>query len=78
MREWRKRIRNVYGDTPGGGFVAQAAMNQNYRSVTPEKMAQLSGAYGARFAVLDRETPWPGPILYENETYKAVSLEFRR
>jgi len=78
MREWRKRIRAVYGDTPGGGFVAQAAMDRNYRSVTPEKMAQLSGAYDARFAVLDRETPWPGPILYENETYKAVSLEFRR
>ena len=77
MREWRRRIRDVYGDVPGGGFVAHAAMDENYRSITPERLAQLSGQYNARFAVLDQETPWPGPVLYRNGTYKAVSLEPR-
>lgn len=75
MREWRRRIRDVYGDVPGGGFVAQHAMDANYRAMTREKAAQLSAEYRARFAVLDRETPWPGKPLYENGTYKAVSLE---
>jgi hypothetical protein len=75
MREWRRRIRDVYGDVSGGGRLAEAGMKQNYRAVTREKMTQLSNEYRARFAVLNRETPWPGPILYENGTYKAVSLE---
>ena len=75
MREWRRRIRAVYGDAPGGGFAAQQAISRNYGSITPEKLAQLSAEFNAPFAVLYRETPWPGPILYENDAYKAVSLE---
>lgn len=75
MREWRRRIRVVYGDVPGGGFVAQEAMSRNYRSIEPEKLAHLSAEFNAPFAVLYRETPWPGPILYENYSFKAVSLE---
>jgi hypothetical protein len=77
MREWRRRIRVVYGDVPGGGFVAQEAMSRNYRSIAPEKLAQLSAEFNAPFAVLYRETPWPGPILYENDAFKAVRLESR-
>ncbi len=75
MREWRRRIRVVYGDVPGGGFAAQRALSGNYRSITPEKLAQLSAEFNAPFAVLYRETPWSGPILYENDSFKAVSLE---
>lgn len=75
MREWRRRIRVVYGDVRGGGFAAQQALSRNYRSITPEKLAQLSAEFNAPFAVLYRETPWPGPILYENDSFKAVSLE---
>jgi hypothetical protein len=74
MREWRRRIRVVYGDVPGGGFVAQEAMSRNYRSITPEKLAKLSTEFNAPYAVLYRETPWPGPVLYENNAFKAVSL----
>ena len=78
MREWRRRIRVVYGDVPGGGFAAQQAISRNYRSITPEKLAQLSAEFNAPFAVLYRETPWPGPVLYENGSFKAVSLDIAR
>ena len=77
MREWRRRIRVVYGDAPGGGFVALQGLERNYRSITPEQLAQLSAEFDAPFAVIDRETPWPGAILYENGAYKAVRLESR-
>ena len=77
MREWRRRIRVVYGDAPGGGFVALQGLKRNYRSITPEQLAQLSGEFNAPFAVIDRETPWPGAILYENGSYKAVSIDAR-
>jgi hypothetical protein len=74
MREWRRRIRAVYGDVPGSGFVALEGLERNYRSITPEQLAQLSVEFNATFAVIDRQTPWPGAILYENGAYKAVSL----
>ena len=77
MREWRRRIRAVYGDVPGSGFVAQQGLESNYRSVTPDRLAQLSAEFDAPFAVIDRETAWPGAVLYENGAYKAVSLQPR-
>ena len=77
MREWRRRIRVVYGDVPGSGFVALHGLEAAYRSITPQRLAQLSTEFNAPFAVIDRETPWPGPVLYENGTYKAVRLPSR-
>ena len=77
MREWRRRIRVVYGDVPGGGFVALQGLERNYRSIRPERLAQLSVEFNAPFAVIDRRTPWAGAILYENGAYKAVSLRSR-
>ncbi len=75
MREWRRRIRVVYGDVPGGGFAALQGLERNYRSITPEQLTRISAEFNARFAVLYRETPWPGAVLYENDAYKAVRLE---
>jgi hypothetical protein len=72
MREWRRRIRAVYGDVPGSGFVALQGLESNYRSITPDRLAQLSAEFNAPFAVIARETPWPGAVLYENGEYKAV------
>ena len=77
MREWRRRIRVVYGDVPGSGFVALQGLESNYRSITPDRLAELSAEFDAPFAVIDRETPWPGAVLYENGAYKAVSLQSR-
>lgn len=77
MREWRRRIRVVYGDVPGAGFVALQGLERNYHSITPERLTNLSIEFNAPFAVIDRETPWPGEILYENGAYKAVSLQSR-
>ena len=74
MREWRRRIRVVYGDVPGGGFVALQGLERNYGSITPERLAQLSIEFDAPYAVIERRTPWPGATLYENGSYKAVSL----
>ena len=77
MREWRRRIRVVYGDVPGTGFVALDGLERNYRSITPGQLAHLAVEFNAPFAVIYRETPWPGAVLYENGAYKAVNLQAR-
>jgi len=46
MREWRRRIRVVYGDAPGGGFVALQGLSaitglsrpSSWRSFRPSSM----------------------------------------
>jgi hypothetical protein len=64
----------IYGDVAGGGFVAQEGMGAVYRSATPERLREVGRRYGAGYAVLYAETPWPTPSLYRNASFKAVSL----
>lgn len=77
MREWRNRMRAVYGDVRGGGFPALEAMEAGYRSRDPSATRAAGRTYGAEFAVLYADTPWPGPELYRNAAFKAVSLNER-
>lgn len=74
MREWRERMRVVYGDVDGGGFVAAAALENAYRSVADAHLLMLAGRYGATHALLYAETATSLPILYENGSYRLVSL----
>jgi len=74
MREWRERMRVVYGDVEGGGFVAAAALEDAYRSITDEHLLMLAGRYGATHALLYAETETSLPVVYDNDNYRLVSL----
>jgi hypothetical protein len=74
MREWRARMRALYGEVRGGGFPALHAMEANYRSADPVRLRQAAAHYGATYAVLEAQTPWPETALYSNAAYKVVRL----
>jgi hypothetical protein len=74
MRDWRKRIRVVYGDVDGDGFVALAALDKAYRSTTDAHLRELAEHYGATHAVLYSETATDLPQLYANDRYRVVQL----
>lgn len=75
LREWRERMRSVYGEAEGGGFRALGKMAETYRLGEPALLEAARSRYGATHAVLDRDTPFAGPVLYVNARFKAVSLE---
>ena len=77
MREWRERIRRVYGDVEGTGHAARAALDASYRRVTDAHLGTLAREYGATHAVLYRETATALPSVYENERYRIVRLSDR-
>lgn len=74
LREWDVRIRAVYGDVEGGGFTALRAMKRHYAAADPARLRAAARRYGATHAVLYADTPWAGPVLYETDGFKAVSL----
>ncbi len=74
MREWRRRMEVLYGPTSARGFGALKVMGRNYRSISPEALSKVNAEFGATYAVLYRDTRWNGPVLYENERYKAVRI----
>ena len=74
MREWRARVRALYGEVKGDGFDALGAMDANYRKVNQATLEDVARAYGADFAVLYADTPWTGEILHQNGRYKAVRI----
>lgn len=77
MREWRERIRRVYGDVDGTGHAARAALDASYRRVTDAHLLELAREYGATHAVLYRETATALPAVYENARYRIVRLSDR-
>jgi hypothetical protein len=74
MREWRERILVCYGEIASTGFDGEREMDANYRAITDAKLGAIRERYGARFAVLFRETPTGFPVLYANGTYQVVAL----
>lgn len=77
MREWRDRIRVVYGEVQGGGFTALHALEQAYRATTDVHLRELRDRYGATHAVLYSDTPTAMPVLYVNDSYRIVALSSR-
>lgn len=77
MREWRRRMEDLYGPISGQGFAALQVMRNNYGAATPETLAGTGARYDAGYAVLYAQTPWNGPVLYQNREYKAVALSPR-
>lgn len=74
MREWRERIRQVYGDVEGGGVVASRRLEDAYRGVTDAHLQELASRFGATHAVLFAETPTGLPQLVVDHPYRLVSL----
>ncbi|SLN75964.1 DUF6798 domain-containing protein [Ruegeria meonggei] len=72
MREWRTRMEAVHGPINSGGFTALREMARNYRNGID--WIAVAQRYGADYAVLYAETPWPGAVLFENSSFKAVRL----
>jgi hypothetical protein len=74
MREWRERIRQVYGEVSGGGVEASRELEDSYRAILDAHLNELAARYGATHAVLFSETPTMLPILASNESYRLVRL----
>ena len=72
MRSWMERIRDVYGEVEGTGFRALGQMKKAYADGID--LRRIAREYGAGFAILNRETPWAGPVLAQNDSYKAVAI----
>jgi hypothetical protein len=72
MTDWRARVEAIYGPISGSGFAAQKSMIDNYRTMPHLDVAARD--YGATFAVLYKDTPWTGPVLAQNDEFKAVAI----
>ena len=72
LAEWRERLEELYGPFTRRGFGALQDMHASHRASTGWFAA--ARRYGATHAVLFAGTPWEGPVLYENESYKAVPI----
>jgi hypothetical protein len=75
MRDWRERIRFCYGEVASTGFAGQDEMDASYETITDGALGAIRDRYGARFAVLYRETPTRLPVLFANATYQVVALQ---
>lgn len=72
MREWRQRMETLFAPGDATGFKASHVMTENYRNGIDWQ--QAASLFGATHAVLFEETPWSGPVLFTNGTYKLVPL----
>jgi hypothetical protein len=75
MREWRERIREVYGNVQGGGVAASLALEAAYRGMTDARLCRLATRYGATHAVLFAATDTEMPVLATSATYRLVQLQ---
>lgn len=78
MREWRERMRFVYGEVEGGGFPALARLDRAYRTVTDSHLLRIAGRYGATHALLYADSTTALPQVYADASYKVVRLTARR
>jgi hypothetical protein len=78
MREWRDRMRFVYGQVEGGGFPALARLEQAYRTITDSHLRRIAARYGATHAVLFADSKTALPEVYADSSYKVVELTARR
>jgi hypothetical protein len=74
LREWRERIRQVYGEVDGGGVVASRQLEDAYRGITDAHLRDLARRFGATHAVVFLDTPTGLPELAADDTYRLVRL----
>jgi hypothetical protein len=78
MREWRERMRFVYGQVEGGGFPALARLEQAYRTITDSHLLRIAARYGATHAVLYADSKTALPEVYADSSYRVVQLTSHR
>ena len=74
MVEWKRRLRDCYGEVEGVGRAARSKMDVNYRRISERRMVFLARKYDVSYAVLYRNTPCKFLVVSENKSFKIVSL----
>ena len=72
LANWYQRLEALYGPFSKRGFGALQEMRATHRADT--EWIAAAQRFGATHAVLYADTSWDGPVLYENEKFKAVAL----
>lgn len=76
LDEWFERLKNVTGGrlADGGGFKNRRPLNSAYGELTSERLTALGRKYGARYAVIPKNSKANFETLHENEALKLVRL----
>ena len=74
MAEWQQRILDCYGIPSLTGFDAVPQMRDHYTAITDDDLLHLQVKYGFTYAVLYDSTQTSFPVLYQNQTFKLVSI----
>ncbi len=74
MVAWYQRILTCYGRPNQRGFNMLSELISFYFWMTDEKLQSLHEKYGFSFAVLYQETPTAFPVIYQNDSYKLVTV----
>ena len=75
MREWRERIRFLYGEVEGGGFPALARLDLAYRTVTDSHLLKIAARYGATHAMVYADSTTALPEVYADSSFKLIRLK---
>jgi hypothetical protein len=82
MAEWMDRIITIYGVPVASGLESQdfgrdeyEALDDAYRVITDQTIANLCGRYPITYAVLFSDTSTSFPVLESNDTYQLVELD---
>jgi hypothetical protein len=73
-KEWYTRILHCYGTPETTGYAAARELDFNYFHIPDRVLHKIGEVYGASYAILYKETKTTLPKVYENETYKLVSI----
>lgn len=74
MREWYRRMHEVYGETATGGHAAARDMDAAYHAMTDQHLEHLAQEFGATHALLYADAATTLPVVFSNETYRLVRL----
>lgn len=74
LREWRRRMFELYGPVSAGGFSGLSEMKASYRHVSEADLRNNARRWGAEYAVLYAETAFSSAPVYANSEYKIVRL----
>lgn len=75
MVEWRRRLRDCYGEMKHAGWPGAGELEDAYRHITDERLLFVAEKYGASYAVLYRWTETALPVVCQNIAFKIVKIE---
>lgn len=74
LREWRKRMTELYGSVSSGGFQALADMKAYYHHVSEKELRLDAARLNAEYAILYADTAFSEAPVYANSEYKVVRV----